>query len=107
VADDTEKRTLAERAADLTGRASELSDEVLKLVESGQRTALDAVRKFVGTVDESMSGPGDDQPSRRKTIVDAGLEMTDNLVKTQYEFIRSVVGSVSETLSSERGDTKE
>ena len=116
MAENTEKQTMAERASDLTERAAErasdlteraagLSDEVLKSVESGQRTAIDAVRKFVGAVDESMPAHGDDHPS--KTIVDAALEMADKLVKMQYEFIRSVAGSVSETLSSKPGGTKE
>jgi hypothetical protein len=105
MAENTEKQTMAERASDLTERAAGLSDEVLKSVESGQRTAIDAVRKFVGAVDESMPAHGDDHPS--KTIVDAALEMADKLVKMQYEFIRSVAGSVSETLSSKPGGTKE
>jgi hypothetical protein len=94
----TEKQDLVERAANLTGRAASLSDDVLKSVESGQRTAIDAVRKFVGAVDESMPAHGDDHPSRRASIVDAALEMADKLVKTQYEFIRSVVGSASAAL---------
>ena len=101
----TEKKTAAERASDLTERAAGLSDEVLKSVESGQRTAIDAVRKFVGAVDESMPAHGEDHPSRRNTIVDAALDMADKLVKTQYEFIRSVVSSASETLKKQ-GDAK-
>ena len=107
MAENTEKKTVAERASDLTERAAGLSAEVLKSVESGQRTAIDAVRKFVGAVDESMPAHDHDHPSRRKTIIDAALEMADKLVKTEYEFIRSVVGSVSETLSSKPGGTKE
>jgi hypothetical protein len=98
MAESTENKTVAERAFDLTERAAGLSDEVLKSVESGQRNAIDAVRKFVGAVDESMPAHGDDHPSRRNTIVDAALDMADKLVKTQYEFIRSVVSSASETL---------
>ena len=80
-------------------------DEVLKSVESGQRAVIDAVRKFVGAVDESMPAHGDDHPSRRNTIVDAALDMADKLVKTQYEFIRSVVSNASETLKKQ-GDAK-
>jgi hypothetical protein len=105
MAGNTEKKTAAERASDLTQRAAGLSDEVLKSVESGQRTAIDAVRKFVGAVDESMTAHGEDHPSRRNTIVDAALDMADKLVKTQYEFIRSVVSSASETLKKQ-GDAK-
>jgi len=101
MAENIEKKTTAERASDLAQRAAGLSDEVLKSVESGQRTAIDAVRKFVGAVDESLPAHGEDHPSRRNTIVDAALDMADNLVKTQYEFIRSVVSSASETLKKQ------
>jgi len=51
MAESTEKKSAAERASDLTERVAGLSDEVLKSLESGQRTAIDAVRKFVGTVE--------------------------------------------------------
>lgn len=105
MAEGTEKNPPAQGASDLAQRAGGLSDEVLKSVESGQRTAIDAVRKFVGAVDESLPGHGDDHPSTRETIVDAALDMADKLVKTQYEFIRSVVNSASETLKKQ-GDEK-
>jgi hypothetical protein len=101
----TDRNSPAERASDLAERAVGLSDDVLKSLESGQRSAIDAVRKFVGTVEESLPGRGDDHPSRRETIVDAALDMADKLVKTQYEFIRSVVSSASETLKKQ-GDEK-
>ncbi len=101
----TEKKSAAERASDLADRVAGLSDDVLKSVESGQRTAIDAVRKFVGAVDESMPAHSDDQPSRRNTIIDAALDMADKLVETQYEFIRSVVSSASEALKKQ-GDAK-
>ncbi|XTP36110.1 hypothetical protein ACORG1_07720 [Mycobacterium sp. TJFP1] len=101
MADDTERRSAAERASDLTDRAASLSDDVLKSVEAGQRSAIDAVRKFVGAVEESLPAHGEDHPSKRNTIVDAALDMADKLVTTQYEFIRSVVGSASETLKKQ------
>jgi hypothetical protein len=88
-----EEKTVVERVADV-------SEEVLKSVESGQRAAIDAVRKFVGTVDEAIPARGDRQ-SEHKTIVDAALEMADKLVKTQHEFVRSVINSASETLKKQ------
>ncbi|MGO9251511.1 MAG: hypothetical protein ACLP5J_08975 [Mycobacterium sp.] len=103
MAESTEKKSATELASDLADRVAGVSDEVLKSVESGQRTAIDAVRKFVGTVDESMPTHGDDHPSRRNTIVDAALEMADKLVETQYEFIRGVVSGASEALKKQGG----
>ena len=105
MAEGTEEKTAAQRASELTERVAGLSDQVLKSVESGQRTAIDAVRKFVGAVDESLPAHSDDHPSRRNTIVDAALDMADKLVETQYEFIRSVVKSSSEALKRQ-GDAK-
>jgi len=94
----TEKKTVVERAAGV-------SDEVLESVEAGRRAAIEAVRKFVETVDEVIPALVD--ASRRKTIVDAALDLADSLVTTRVEFLRSVVRSASEAVSSKPGATKE
>ncbi len=83
-------------------RTTELSDEVLKSLESGQRAAIDAVRKFVDTVDEKLPTLGE-RPSRRQEIVDAAMEMADRLVHTQYDFLRDVVQSAGKALSKPNG----
>ena len=53
------KRAPANRAkparAGAIGRTTDLSDDVLHSVESGQRAAIDAVRKFVDTVDRGAA----------------------------------------------------
>ncbi len=78
-------------------RTAVLSDEVLKSLESGQRAAIEAVRKFVDTVDEKLPALGE-RPSRRQEIVDAAMEMADRLVHTQYDFLRNVVQSAGKAL---------
>ena len=80
-------------------RTTELSDEVLKSLESGQRAAIDAVGQFVDTVDKRLPSLGNQDPSRRQDLIDAALEMADRLVQTQYEFIRRVVDSAGKALS--------
>ena len=87
----------AATVSDVVERAAGTSDEVLKSVEAGQRAAIEAVRKFVDTVDETMPAHGDRAP-RRQTIVDAALDMADRLVTAQSGFIRSVVSSADEAL---------
>ncbi|NYD41160.1 hypothetical protein [Nocardioides panaciterrulae] len=77
--------------------AAELSEEVLKSVEKGQRAAIEAVRRFVDTVDEVIPSIGD-RPSRRQTVIDAALDMADKLVTTQYSFLRDVVRDAGRTL---------
>ncbi len=84
--------------ASAVDRTTELSKEVLKSLESGQRAAIDAVRKFVDTVDQKLPALGE-RPSRRQEVVDAAMEMADRLVHTQYDFIRDVVQSAGKALS--------
>jgi hypothetical protein len=81
-------------------RTTELSDEVLQALESGQRAAIDAVRKFVDTVDEKLPTLGD-RPSKRQDVIDAAMEMADRLVRTQYDFIRNVVQSAGKALGGQ------
>ena len=87
----------AATVSDVVERAVGTSDEVLKSVEAGERAAIEAVRKFVDTVDEAMPAHGDRAP-RRQTIVDAALDMADRLVTVQYGFIRSIVASADQAL---------
>lgn len=84
--------------------AAELSEEVLKSVEKGQRAAIEAVRRFVDTVDEVLPAIGD-RPSRRQTVIDAALDMADKLVTTQYDFLRNVVRDAGHALNKP-DDTK-
>ena len=87
-----------EQASEAVDRTSELSGEVLKSLESGQRAAIEAVRKFVDTVDQALPALGD-RPSRRQEIVDAAMEMADRLVHTQYDFLRHVVKDAGKALT--------
>jgi hypothetical protein len=72
------------------GRTAEISEQVLEQVETGQRSAIDAVRRFLGSVDKALPLAGD-APSKPHEIVDSALEMSDRLVQTQYDFLRGVV----------------
>jgi hypothetical protein len=81
-------------------RTTDLSDDVLHSVEAGQRAAIEAVRKFVDTVDQALP-PGGAEPSKRQDVVDAALEMADRLVHTQYDFLRKVVSSAGQSLTRE------
>ena len=98
------KKSTAPKAKGAVARTADLSEEVLKTVEAGQRAAIEAVRKFVDTVDEALPAAGD-RPSRRETLIDAALDMAEKLVTTQYDFLRSVVRSADRSLSKS-GTTK-
>jgi tRNA(Ser,Leu) C12 N-acetylase TAN1 len=79
-------------------RTTELSDDVLKSLDDGARSAIDAVRKFVETVDRALPLRGEG-PSKREEITDSALEMAQRLVHTQSDFLRKVVDSAGRSLS--------
>ncbi len=81
-------------------RPTELSEQTLESVEKGQRAAIEAVRKFVDTVDEKLPSLGEEHPSTRKEIIDAALELSDRLVHTQYSFLREVAQSAGKALGA-------
>ena len=87
-------RRRPKRAVDTTAK---LSEDVLESVEKGQRAAIEAVRKFVDTVDQALPAHGEG-PSRRQEVVDSAMEMADRLVHTQYDFIRKVIDSAGKSL---------
>ena len=87
-------------------KPTELSEQVLESIKSGQQAAIEAVRKFAETVNQSLP-PHGEGPSKRQEVIDAAFEMADRLVQTQYDFLRSVVRSAGKALgarSSEKGE---
>ena len=101
----TRKRSAtAARSATAVDKTKELSEEVLDSLEEGQRAAIDAVRRFVDTVDHALPAlPHGEGPSKRQEIVDSALEMADRLVHTQYDFIHKVIDSAGKSLTKSDG----
>ena len=98
------KKGVAATTKGAVDSTAELSDDVLQAVESGQRAAIDAVHRFLETVDEALPALGE-RPSRREKVVDAALEMADKLTTTQYEFLRTVVRSADRSLGTSDSDS--
>ena len=80
----SEKKTVVERASDL-------SDEVLESVGTGRQSAIEAVRKFVDTLDEAMPNLVD--PSLRKKILDAALDLADSSAGRRQTSSRAASGA--------------
>ena len=98
------RTTTAPRPATAVDKTKELSDEVLDSLEKGQRAAIEAVRKFVDTVDHTLPAlPHGEGPSKRQEIVDSALEMADRLVHAQYDFIHKVIDSAGKSLTKSDG----
>jgi hypothetical protein len=92
-------RTNSANAAD---RTTELAEEVFKSLDDGARTAIEAVRRFVATVDKALP-PRGEGPSRREEVTDSALDMAERLVHTQAEFLRKVVDSAGKSLTGSGG----
>ena len=99
----TRKHAVATRPTSAIDRTTKLSEEVMDSVEKGQRAAIEAVRKFVDTVDQALPAHAEG-PSKRQEIIDSAMELADRLVHTQYDFIRKVIDSAGESLHSRDGE---
>lgn len=82
---------------DRAARAGKLSEDVIQEVEDGQRAAIQAVKKFVATIDRTLP-PEKADSAQRQTVVGAAMEMADQLVHVQYDFLRKVVRSAGKSI---------
>jgi hypothetical protein len=98
------RATPKKNATNAVEHTTELSEDVLQSLDDGARTAIDAVRRFVETVDKALP-PHGEGPSRREEITDSALEMAQRLVHTQSEFLRKVVDSAGRSLTKS-GDVR-
>ena len=98
----TRRPAAASKSKTAVDATTDLSEEVLESIEAGQRAAIDAVRKFVDTVDQALPTHGEGT-SKRQDVIDSAMEMADRLVHTQYQFIRKVVDSAGKALSKPGG----
>ena len=71
---------------------------MVKSLDDGARSAIEAVRKFAETVDRALP-PRGESPSRREEITDSALEMAQRLVHTQSDFLRKVIDSAGKSLT--------
>jgi len=78
-------------------KTTDLSEQVLAQVQTGQHRAIEAVREFMASADQALP-TRTGGPSRREKIIDSALVMTERLGKAQYDFVRNVVHSAGESL---------
>jgi len=88
------------RFASVVERSAELSDGVLKSLEAGERAALEAVGRFMITIEEALPQEVASTSEVAKKITESGFEMADRLVHTMNDFPRTVIDSAAKSLSS-------
>ncbi len=97
------RRTPEARLASVVDRSAELSDGVLKSLETSERAALEAVGQFVITIEEALPQEVASTSDVAKKITESGFEMADRLVHTMNDFVRKVIDSGAKTLGSRDG----
>jgi hypothetical protein len=88
MAESTEKKTVAERAVDL-------SEDVLESVKDRQQTVIEAMRKFVDRLEEALPDLGEE---RRKKVLDALVDFAEKVGTTTNDVAAKLVRSASGTL---------
>jgi hypothetical protein len=87
------------RIAGAVDRTAKLSDEVLKALETSERSALEAIGQVIITLEEALPQEVAGTSEVAKRITESGLEMADRLVHTQYHLLRAVADRTAVSLS--------
>jgi hypothetical protein len=86
---------------------TELSLDAVDTIDETERAALDAVRRFVESVDRAIPGGGTkSSPSRRVEIIDAALKMIEQLLGVSNDFAQRVTESVQGALPAKKAPAK-
>ena len=85
-------------------RVTELSDEMVRALEDSARSAVEAVGRFVVTLEEALPQEVESTSGVAKTITESALEMVHQLIHTQSELLRKTVDSAGKSLSRSEGE---
>jgi hypothetical protein len=82
-----ERRGSNMAATNITGESPRLIDAI----EDAETTSLEAVRKFVDTVNDSIPDLGGGEDGPRRKIIDAAFKMTEHLVGASNRVAQSML----------------
>jgi hypothetical protein len=85
------------------GRRTEATNRIIESARDAEEFALEAVRKFVDTVDAIFPDLSQDGPRRK--IIDSAFKMTEQLVGTWTQAAERIVTSAGETFAQPRRTT--
>ena len=91
--------TSAEEPKRAVERATELSDDLVQALEDTARSAVEAVGRFVVSLEEALPEEVESTSGVAKKITESALEMAHQLIHTQAEFLRKAVDSAGKSLS--------
>src|SRR5215207_2482418 len=93
----SEKKTAVERV-------EKLADEVLRSLEAGRQSTVEALRNFTSTLQDATSKESD--PSRRQALINAAVNLADELSSAQMQLLHSITGSMTNVIRGPSGGTK-
>ena len=96
--------TSAEEPKRAVERATELSDDLVQALEDTARSAVEAVGRFVVSLEEALPEEVESTSGVAKKITESALEMAHELIHTQAEFLRKAVDSAGRSLSRSEGE---
>ena len=80
-----------------------LAEQVIDAVERGEKEALEAVRRFVDTVDSAF--PADGETGPRRKIIDSAFRMVEQVLKASNDFAQNITRATEETLEAPEDKT--
>lgn len=75
------------------------AERLIGTIRDNEKSALEAVREFVDTVDGAFPSLGEDAPRRR--IIDAAFRMTEQLVDTSNQVALNIVQLTTSAMESD------
>ncbi|MCC6183715.1 MAG: hypothetical protein IT194_03525 [Microthrixaceae bacterium] len=81
-----------------TKDASENLQKFIDGLQANEKSALDAIKKFVDTVNDVFPDFGEEGP--RSKIIDAAFSMTQQIVESSNKMAKDLVGVTEDTLDN-------
>ena len=79
-----------------------LAEQVIDAVQRGEKEALEAVRRFVDTVDSAFP---DGESGPRRKIIDSAFRMVEQVLKASNDFAQNITRATEETLEAPEDKT--
>lgn len=87
-------------------KAADDSPRLIDAIERAETTSLEAVRKFLDTVNDSFPDLGEGEDGPRRRIIDAAFTMTENLIAASNRVAQNILDITEKTLGEADKDAK-
>ena len=82
------------------------SPRLIEAIENAETTSLEAVRKFLDTVNDSFPDLGEGEDGPRRKIIDSAFKMTENLIGASNRVAQNILDITEKTLDEAGKDAK-